>query len=233
MVRMLVSYLILIVLVTRFPIHSLPIVDRATNTDVLKNLQALGITCNLKEFIKSTENPDQDYHYLIAGLTNYCSSSESTQRYFAVCRVAFTILRIACLLNEKTRPSPVPYSISSRPLSCAYRKSIESSAWIWEKLDENDQKKIGASSSDLCRVLNVFNDTYSLAKFLLKLGFQLKLNEIRMHNVQFDGLLNDANLNRTLKSENIILTREMLVSSPISTVIVLFISFRKSSRITG
>ncbi len=139
--------------------------------DVIGTLKEKNTSCDLRNFVKSTNGSENDYKTLIHDLTKYCSISNSIKLYRLLCRIILIELEIGCLLPKNSRRLPIKYSISNTPKEiCSMNRISETNSWIWGKLTSDEKKEIGPTSHNLCPILTSLNSTLRLARFFYKIA---------------------------------------------------------------
>jgi hypothetical protein len=145
--------------------------NELTGINVIETLKAKNISCNLRAFIQSTGNLEDEYNILIHDLTTFCSTSKSTTPYRLLCHMILIELEIGCLLLNNSRPSPVKYAIPYTSAQiCSMNKIALTNNWIWQKLTSDEKEEIGSTSFHLCPFLTSSNNTLRLTRFFYKIA---------------------------------------------------------------
>jgi len=146
--------------------------NETTSIDIFVQLKSKNISCDLHDFVKSTDNSDDEYKLLIQDLTKYCLNSSS---YQLLCHMIYLELELACLLPNNFRPSPTKYTFDYRSKQiCSINKIALTNEWIWGKLSSNEKKQIGSTSVNLCSKITSTNETLRLVKFFYKIAPRIR-----------------------------------------------------------
>jgi hypothetical protein len=149
--------------------------------NVLQELRSNQTACEPRQFIKSTDDTDHEGAMFVDDLTQFCSVSTSAKKHRALCRVLLLELIVACSLVDASRPTPMRYNVQYTSTQiCAMKSVSQASAWIWKMLSTDERLRLGSTSAELCQQLTVFNETRRLAKFLYRIGSQLRRVEQSM-----------------------------------------------------
>ncbi|UJR20476.1 hypothetical protein I4U23_023605 [Adineta vaga] len=133
------------------------------------------ITCDLRDFVTSADNPEREYNMLIHDLTKHCSTSVTANLAPILCRIILIELEIGCTLPNKTRPTPVKYTHSyTSEQICSMHKIVYTNKWIWEKLTKKERIQIGSSWTQLCPQLTSTNSTLRLTRFFYKMAPRIR-----------------------------------------------------------
>ena len=178
--------------------------------DVLEQLQSKNISCNLHDFVKTTNDSVDEYQLLTSDLKTYCTNSVSNQTSQLLCHMIFLELEIGCLLTNHSRPLPMKYSLfyTSKQI-CSLTKISLTDNWIWEKLSSNEKQQVGSSSINLCSHITSANETLRLARFFYKIAPRIRRFDLNNSTLEanktrpLDSQLNkiplaeDSSLNKT------------------------------------
>ncbi|CAF1036472.1 unnamed protein product [Rotaria sordida] len=133
--------------------------------DVLTKLKNIQPDCDLHDFLRV----DDEYKTLTDDLRKHCSSSNSVKRHRILCHMLSYELEKACRLTPNLRPSKVIYATSRTPSQiCNLNNILLTDEWIWHKITDGGQKKIGVNAKKLCTKVTSDTDTLRLARFFYK-----------------------------------------------------------------
>jgi len=173
---------IILLLILFFGIYGLHR-NKLTGIDVLGTLTSKNISCNFHNFVKSTNDSEDDYNTLIRDLTKYCSGLKSSTFYRLLCRMILIELEIGCLLPNKSRPLPIKYSIRYTSTEiCSLNTISMTNTWIWQKLTSDEKAEIGPTSMYLCPILTSSNNTIQLARFFYKIAPRIRRADSFLEN---------------------------------------------------
>jgi len=135
--------------------------------DVLATLKAKVPNYDLHDFVKS----DQDYKELTGDLNTYCSTSDTSKSYSLICNMIAYELTKACEISPGSRPSKAMYKVETTPTDICAKKNIQlTNEWIWNKITNNGEKKIGVNADQLCTKVTSDTKTLRLARFFYKIA---------------------------------------------------------------
>ncbi|CAF1336661.1 unnamed protein product [Rotaria sordida] len=133
--------------------------------DVLTKLKNIQPDCDLHDFLRV----DDEYKTLTDDLRKHCSSSNSVKQHRILCHMLSYELEKACRLTPNLRPSKVIYATSRTPSQiCNLNNILLTDEWIWHKITDGGQKKIGVNAKKLCTKVTSDTDTLRLARFFYK-----------------------------------------------------------------
>jgi hypothetical protein len=158
-------------------LHFNEIVEINSSNDLFKEFKTKNPSCDVSNFIESSNINNHNSQLFLDDLTNFCSNPSIFDEHVRlICSIVFKQLDFICRLDEGIRPSMKNYGeLYDLTSLCLLRKVPLINRWIEKTFLVDEKIQMNLTKSTICSKLTSFNETKHLVRFIYKIGSRLKL----------------------------------------------------------